>query len=112
MESIKLSYESVPIGGFSLNNQLVEKLIKTSSIIFIIAIKIAAPVIISLFLTNIALGILARIVPQMNIFIIGFPLKIGVGLLIITFMMPFIFVIFKKLLTAFEFNVVELIRVM
>ena len=112
LESIKLSYESVPIGGFSLNNQLVDKLIRTSSIVFIIAIKIAAPVIISLFLTNIALGILARIVPQMNIFIIGFPLKIGVGLLIISFMIPFIFVIFKKLLTAFEFNVVELIRVM
>ncbi len=112
IESIKISYESVPISGFALNNDFVEKLIKISSIIFIVAIKIAAPIIISLFLTNILLGILARIVPQMNIFIIGFPLKIGVGLIIISFMIPFIFVIFKKLLVSFEFSIVELIRVM
>jgi flagellar biosynthetic protein FliR len=112
IDSIKISYESVPISGFVLSNDLVEKVIKTSSIIFIVAIKIAAPIIISLFLTNIALGILARVVPQMNIFIVGFPLKIGIGLLIISFMIPFIFVIFKKLLYTFEFSIVELIRVM
>lgn len=112
VESVKISYESIPISGFVLSNQFVEKIIKTSTIMFVVAIKIAAPIIISLFLTNIGLGILARIVPQMNIFIIGFPLKIGIGLIIISFMIPFIFVIFKKLLYAFEFSIVELIRVM
>ena len=55
---------------------------------------------------------MARVVPQMNIFVIGFPLKIGIGLLIISSMIPFVFMIFKKLLNIFEFNIVELIRVM
>jgi flagellar biosynthesis protein FliR len=112
IDAIKISYESVPISGFILSNDLIEKVIKISSVIFIVAIKIAAPVLISLFLTNIALGIMARVVPQMNIFVIGFPLKIGVGLLIISAIMPFVFVIFKKLLNTFEFSIVELIRVM
>jgi flagellar biosynthesis protein FliR len=112
IQSVRISYESVPISGFALSNDLVEKVIRTSSIFFVVAIKLAAPIIISLFLTNIILGILARVVPQMNIFIVGFPLKIGIGLVIISFMIPFVFVIFKKLLNTFEFSIVELIRVM
>ena len=112
VESIKISYESIPISGFVISNDFIEKAVKITSTIFIVAIKIAAPVIISLFLTNIALGIMARVVPQMNIFIVGFPLKIGIGLLVITAMIPFAFVIFKKLLNIFEFSIVELIRVM
>jgi len=40
------------------------------------------------FVTNAALGIIARTVPQMNIFAIGFPLKISVGLVLISFVLP------------------------
>ena len=48
---------------------------------FVIAVKIAAPVMAVLFLTQIALGILAKAVPQVNILMTSFPLTIGLGLL-------------------------------
>lgn len=56
--------------------------------IFMIAIKIGAPVMVALFLTSVALGILARAVPQINIFILGFPIKIAVGLLSLATSLP------------------------
>jgi flagellar biosynthetic protein FliR len=112
IDSMKISYESIPISGFTLNEHFYKKLIELSAFIFVVAIKIAAPVIVAMFLTNVALGILSRVVPQMNIFMVGFPLKIGVGMLIIVSTIPFILYVFKKLLLTFETSVVELIRYM
>lgn len=48
--------------------------------LFGVAIKIAAPVVAAVFLADLALAIMARVVPQMNVLIVGFPLKLGVGL--------------------------------
>jgi flagellar biosynthetic protein FliR len=50
--------------------------------LFAIAIQIAAPSIAVLFLTNLSMGLLARTLPQMNVFIVGMPLNVIVGLLI------------------------------
>jgi flagellar biosynthetic protein FliR len=52
-----------------------------SSQIFVLAIKISAPVMVSIFLVDLALALVSRAAPQMNILVVGFPLKIGVGFL-------------------------------
>ncbi|MDQ6930088.1 MAG: flagellar biosynthetic protein FliR [Candidatus Eremiobacteraeota bacterium] len=54
----------------------------------LIIFKIAAPAAIALFITNIALGLMARVAPQMNVFVVGFPLQIGVGLLMLAVSIP------------------------
>ncbi|MDP9017868.1 MAG: flagellar biosynthetic protein FliR [Candidatus Eremiobacteraeota bacterium] len=56
----------------------------------LIIFKIAAPAAISLFIVNIALGLMARVAPQMNVFVVGFPLQIGIGLLMIAVSLPLI----------------------
>ena len=56
---------------------------------FITAIKIAAPIMAILFFISVGLGLVARTVPQMNVFIVGFPLQIGVGLLMVGLSMSF-----------------------
>ncbi|GAM09682.1 flagellar biosynthetic protein FliR [Geobacter sp. OR-1] len=50
---------------------------------FVLAIKLAAPVMVALMAATVVLGIMARIFPQMNVFIISMPLNIGVGFLIL-----------------------------
>jgi flagellar biosynthetic protein FliR len=50
---------------------------------FVTAVKIAAPIMAILFFISVGLGLVARTVPQMNVFIVGFPLQIGVGLLMV-----------------------------
>ena len=58
---------------------------------FIIAFQISAPVVASLFLVDLALGIVARTVPQMNVFVVGLPIKIGVSFIMIIICMGVIF---------------------
>jgi flagellar biosynthetic protein FliR len=48
---------------------------------FVIAVKISAPIVVALLFTNLGLGLIARTVPQMNVFIVGFPLQIAIGLI-------------------------------
>ncbi len=72
-----------------------EFIMKIFSATFIVAVKIAAPVMAVLFFLSVGLGLVARTVPQMNVFIVGFPLQIGVGLLMIAMSMPFFSMILK-----------------
>ena len=51
--------------------------------------KIAMPVTFAILLTNVGLGILARTMPQMNIFVVGIPMQLTVGMLILTMVLPF-----------------------
>ena len=74
------SFEMVPLGGIQLTEMLARGLISMSAGVFAMAIQMAAPIITALFLTSLALGIMARTVPQMNVFVVGFPLKIGIGM--------------------------------
>jgi flagellar biosynthetic protein FliR len=72
-----------------------EFIMKIFSATFIVAVKIAAPMMAVLFFLSVGLGLVARTVPQMNVFIVGFPLQIGVGLLMIGLSMPFFSMILK-----------------
>lgn len=78
------SFKLVPPGGLFVNPALAASVLKFSGEIFILAIKIAAPVLASLFLVDLALALVSRAAPQMNVIQIGFPIKIGVGFLFMT----------------------------
>lgn len=82
------SFKLIPLGMSTPSGQVGEWFLKYSSFVFVLGIKFAAPVIVTVFLTEAAMGVLARTMPQMNIFIVGFPLKIFVGLLLIGLSLP------------------------
>jgi flagellar biosynthetic protein FliR len=58
--------------------------------IFISAIEIAAPALLALLVTDVAFGMVTRVVPQLNIFSVGFPLKVGVAMLVVSASLPFL----------------------
>ncbi len=68
----------------------------TFSKMFLIAFKIAAPIVGSLFIADVALGIVARTVPQLNVFVIGLPLKILLHFSILLMITPALFYMFKE----------------
>lgn len=78
------SFELVPPGGLLINPALGEHLIAFTGQMFIMALKISAPILASIFLVDLALALIARAAPQMNVLFIGFPLKISVGFLFMT----------------------------
>ena len=71
-------------------------MIKYTAYVFVLAVKIAAPVMITLTLTDVALGTIAKLMPTMNIFIVGFPLKIGVGLMVVALSLPVFAYVLEK----------------
>lgn len=110
IEALYLSYTAVPIGGVMFSGAALTEMIKLSAFVFIVAMKLAAPVMVAMFLINVALSILSRVMPQMNIFALAFPLKIGAGLFAIITAGPLLVLVFKKLLTGFETNLLELVK--
>jgi len=71
------------LNPLSLNysGALIAAILELSKGIFTVAVKLSAPLAAVMFFTQIALGIVARTVPQINIFIVGFPLQIAIGLI-------------------------------
>ena len=110
IEALYLSYTAVPIGGVMFSGAALAEMVKLSALVFIVAIKLAAPVMVAMFLINVALSVLSSVMPQMNIFALAFPLKIGTGLFAIITAGPLLVFVFKKLLTGFETNLLELVK--
>ena len=66
-----------------------------------VAVRISIPVLSALFMVEVGLALLAKTVPQMNIFVVGFPLKIAVGLTVLGFSIPyFAYILAKAILGA------------
>jgi len=86
------SFRMAPPLDFFIGSSVINQIVRVSSVMFVTALKIGAPVMASLLLTSIALGIAARTVPQMNVFIVAFPLKILVGLIFLGFAVPYLVV--------------------
>jgi flagellar biosynthetic protein FliR len=82
------SYNVLPIDSFAFNETLFNNMLKVFSETFAIGFKISIPILAASLLAEVALGILAKTVPQMNVFVVGMPLKVGVGLLTLIAMIP------------------------
>lgn len=87
------SFKFIPIGKFVFKQDIAFFLTDILSKSFITGFKLSAPIIVVIFLTDLALGILARSIPQMNVFVVGMPLKILVGLFVISISLPIFYTI-------------------
>lgn len=99
IEAIIKSFEVIPPGAMTFSSNVFTHLVNVFTHSFLISIQLAAPIIIVLFLTDFTLGLISRIVPQIHIFILGMPIKILVGLLAISIILPGLSRIYIK---AFE----------
>src|SRR5699024_5217933 len=98
------SYTLIPLDGFlSFHEGFGEFILLTFNRLFLIAFQMALPLVGSLFLVDVALGIIARTVPQLNVFVVGLPLKIAVSFFVLFFFMAMYIGLVKVLFqTLFE----------
>jgi flagellar biosynthetic protein FliR len=85
------SYRAVPLDGMWLSlgsEEVMWTAVKVFRDMFASAFLIAAPIVVALFLVDLSLGIIAKSVPQFNIFVVGFPIKIIAGFLLMIVVMP------------------------
>ena len=109
--SLVESFHLVPPFSFHLHNSIVDQMVRLGGGIFTIGVKVGAPVIVVLMLTSVSFGLIARTVPQMNIFIVAIPLKIIVGLLIVLFSLPYFSAYLQQLFTVMGESIMQLLSV-
>lgn len=102
LQGLSYSFDAVPPGGFPALASLPALLVPLGASVFFVAIQVGAPVIGALFLTDTALGFVARAVPQMNVFLVGLPVKILVGMFFLVVTAP----LFGALLTNYSSRMV------
>ena len=96
------SFTVIPPGNFQMTGEIGEMMIKYSAYIFVIAFKIAAPIIITLYLTDIALGSISKTMPTMNVFFVGMPIKIAVGLVVMGLSLPMFTYVIEQSMHYFD----------
>ena len=102
---IARSFEAIPLAGWVPSASFIGHLNNVFASIFATAFRLAIPVIGAIFLTKVAMGIIARTVPQMNVFIVGFPVQISVGLLAMAISLPFFVKILHTLFITMRENI-------
>lgn len=88
LQGIGGSFHLVPLPYINLDPSVAGNVVIFLEQAFLIVFQIAAPAAVALFVVNVALGLMARVAPQMNVFVVGFPLQIGVGLLMLAVSVP------------------------
>jgi flagellar biosynthetic protein FliR len=112
IRALALSYRIVPPLGAHFGSSLMEQLIRLGGDMFVIAIQVGAPVIAVLLVTSAAFGLVARTVPQLNVFIVAMPLKIGVGLIFLGFGLPYFAVFLKKIFNGLGEHILIMLKAM
>lgn len=84
------TFDLVPLTDGPRLGSLVGGVEQVFSTVFTAALEIAAPVLLALLITDVAFGVVSRVVPQLNVFAVGFPTKVAVALLIVAATLPFV----------------------
>ncbi|MCD6287663.1 MAG: flagellar biosynthetic protein FliR [Candidatus Hydrogenedentes bacterium] len=80
------SFEKVPVTTFRFEPALTGRMVEAGGRLFYLGLQIAAPALITLLLTSLVMAIVGRFVPQINLLIVGFPIRtaVGVTMLVLT----------------------------
>lgn len=112
IRSITYSFTIVPIGMYTLNTEVFDFIVKMGASVFVLAVKIASPILVSFFLVHLAEGIMARVIPEMQVFFVTYPLKIGIGIVMLMVTIPLYVYLIKNLLHSYEDKLYQLIQTM
>jgi len=100
--AISYSYTLIPVMTSGLKVTFVAAIFKLFIQVFSLGIRIAVPFMVVFLICDIGLGIIARTVPQLNIFVISFPVKIGVGLLTMAAVIPVLATLINSIFSQME----------
>ncbi len=96
IRAIYLSFKTIGIGTFYVSGGVMSLTAQMVGDMFVLGVKVAAPILALILCFDTLLGIFARTVPQMNVLILGFPVKIGLGLLGLGLILPYLSYVLQK----------------
>lgn len=104
------SYEYIPLGQAVFGPGLQSRIIEVFGGIFLIAFKITAPILSAILVTDIALGVISKTVPQLNVFVVGMPLKILIGLTVLILTLPMFISIVETLIRGMDSEMLNFLK--
>jgi flagellar biosynthetic protein FliR len=106
------SYTVIPPLALNFSPRLVGMMMQLAADMFVVAIKVGAPLITVMLLVSVGLGLIARTVPQIHVFIVGMPMKIIVGLIFMIIAAPYLTAFLIELFSSYRTTLFTLIRLM
>lgn len=94
IKSLLESFITLPMGNGLLHAETMSTLIEIIANYFAIGLKIAIPIVLIMIMTDVAMGLVSRAVPQINVMILGMPVKMLIGILAISVSLPIIIKLF------------------
>lgn len=112
IRAVYRSYSLIPLGGVKFSAASFQYIFTATAEIFQLAIMIALPVMGTIFVADIVFGFLARTIPQMNIFIVGLPMKILIGLIVLILSINYSLYFIQDLFTNMYKQLFEIIQLL
>lgn len=112
LDALFRSVELIPIGYITVGDNWIIFIFGLFIQLFLISLQIGLPLIGTLFIVDIGLGIVARTVPQMNVFVVGIPLKILVGFSLLVMILPIYIKILLHLFERLHRNIFNFIQIL
>lgn len=113
LQAIAESFRLIPLAGaHAASGGMIAVFAQLSTNAFLLGMKVAAPVVTTLFVSSVALAIIARIMPQMNVWMTGMPLKLALGTLTTIFALPLMWQAFTREQESLQGYVILLMRMM
>ena len=82
LEAIVASFKMLPPGSLNLTGGAIPFLVEITNHSFTLSIQLVAPILVLLMLSNLTLGLMSRVFPQLNVFMLSFPLNIGISFIV------------------------------
>ena len=96
LKTAVLSYQLLPPGGLDFSGKAIPFLMELTSHMFAIGVQFSAPVLAVLLLSGLILGILARVFPQLNVFLLSFPINIGTAFILMALTLSMVSVLISR----------------
>jgi len=106
------SYILLPPGFLDFSQGAVQQLMQLGGNMFVLGIKFSAPILALLLIANLVLGILARVFPQLNVFMLSFPINIGISFLVIGLTLNTMFFVLRREFDTMGENILNLFQLL
>jgi len=104
------SYEFVPLRKAAFSDVLLGDVLKIFANTFVISFKISAPIIAAILIVDVALGVISKSIPQMNVFIVGMPLKLLIGIGLLIFTLPAFVSMIENLTSLMSSDILDILK--
>lgn len=113
LQALAESFRLIPLTGAQMaSRDMMEVFTILTTDSFLLGMKVAAPVVATLFISSVALAIIARIMPNMNVWMVGMPMKIALGIMTLAFTLPLMWQAFLKQQNSIHGYWIGLMRLM